>query len=278
MTSEASWHHVKSQENPADCASRGIAASKLKVHKLWWSGPQWLSQDSLHFPSINLSTSCEKDEKCEEKSSTVLTNVSTSSQGSYLLEIIAKYSSISRLIRVIAWCNRSIKNCRSFRVTGVLTSKEIDDATKIVFQIVQELQFHSEIQLLKKKHPIPNSSKLLPLGIFLDTDGIIKVGGRLKNSRLSPIQKLQILLPKSHHLTNLVIQYFHHIKLNSGPATSYARTFLDWCSNGFFSRRGPFTTSVLKGAMEFNSTSPKSVLEEIAPGVPKSIATKNQVE
>ncbi|GFX07584.1 integrase catalytic domain-containing protein [Trichonephila clavipes] len=128
MTSEASWHHVKSQENPADCASRGIAASKLKVHKLWWSGPQWLSQDSLHFPSIDLSTSCEEDVKCEEKSSTVLTNVSTSSQGSYLLEIIAKYSSFSRLIRVIAWCKRFIKNCRSSRVTGVLTSKEVDDA------------------------------------------------------------------------------------------------------------------------------------------------------
>ncbi|GFW02073.1 integrase catalytic domain-containing protein [Trichonephila clavipes] len=180
MTSEASWHHVKSQENPADCASRGIAASKLKVHKLWWSGPQWLSQDSLHFPSIDLSTSCEEDVKCEEKSSTVLTNVSTSSQGSYLLEIIAKYSSFSRLIRVIAWCKRFIKNCRSSRVTGVLTSKEVDDATKIVIQTVQESQFHSKIQLLKKKHPLPNSSKLLPLGIFLDTDGIIKVGGRLK--------------------------------------------------------------------------------------------------
>ncbi|GFU58837.1 integrase catalytic domain-containing protein [Trichonephila clavipes] len=180
MTSEASWHHVKSQENPADCASRGIAASKLKVHKLWWSGPQWLSQDSLHFPSIDLSTSCEEDVKCEEKSSTVLTNVSTSSQGSYLLEIIAKYSSFSRLIRVIAWCKRYIKNCRLSRVTGVLTSKEVDDATKIVIQTVQESQFHSEIQLLNKKHPLPNSSKLLPLSIFLDTDGIIKVGGRLK--------------------------------------------------------------------------------------------------
>ncbi|GFU22603.1 hypothetical protein TNCV_1304791 [Trichonephila clavipes] len=72
MTSEASWHHVKSQENPADCASR-------------------------------------EDVKCEEKSSTVLTNVSTSSQGSYLLEIIAKYSSFSRLIRVIAWCKDSSK-------------------------------------------------------------------------------------------------------------------------------------------------------------------------
>ncbi|GFV75777.1 g-protein coupled receptor moody [Trichonephila clavipes] len=68
-----------SQENPADCASRGIAASKIKVHKLWWSGPQWLRQDSLHFPSIDLSTSCEEDVKCEDKSSIVLTNVSTSS-------------------------------------------------------------------------------------------------------------------------------------------------------------------------------------------------------
>ncbi|GFU56400.1 integrase_H2C2 domain-containing protein [Trichonephila clavipes] len=139
MTSEASWHHVKSQENSADCASR-------------------------------------EDVKCEEKSSTVLTNVSTSSQGSYLLEIIAKYSSFSRLIRVIVWCKRFIKNCRSSRATGVLTSKGVDDATKIVIQIVQESQFHSEIQLLKKKHPLPNSSKLLPLGIFLDTNGINKVG------------------------------------------------------------------------------------------------------
>ncbi|GFX80725.1 integrase catalytic domain-containing protein [Trichonephila clavipes] len=52
---------------------------------------------------------------------------------------------------------------------------------------------------------------------FLDTDGIIKVGGRLKNSSLSPIQKHPILLPKSHHLTNLVIQHFHHINLHSEP-------------------------------------------------------------
>ncbi|GFT13530.1 uncharacterized protein TNCV_3830141 [Trichonephila clavipes] len=192
MTSEASWHHVKSQENPVDCASRGIAASKLKVHKLWWSGPQWLNQDSLHFPSIDLSTSCEEDVKCEEKS-----------HPPFLL------MSQHQVKAAIYW--------KSSRVTGVLTSKEVDDATKIVIQTVQESQFHSEIQLLKKKHPLPNSSKLLPLGIFLDTDGIIKVGGRLKNSSLSPIQKHTILLPKSHHLTNLVIQHFHHINLHSGP-------------------------------------------------------------
>ncbi|GFU21834.1 uncharacterized protein TNCV_3283181 [Trichonephila clavipes] len=148
MTSEASWHHVKSQENPADCASR-------------------------------------EDVKCEEKSSTVLTNVSTSSQGSYLLEIIAKYSSFSRLIRVIAWCKRYIKNCRSSRATEETSSSQ---------------QQRASASRYFSGHRWNN-----------------QCWRKIKNSSLSPIQKHPILLPKSHHLTNLVIQHFHHINLHSGP-------------------------------------------------------------
>ncbi|GFX95738.1 uncharacterized protein TNCV_4886641 [Trichonephila clavipes] len=140
MTSEASWHHVKSQENPADCASRGIAASKLKVHKLWWSGPQWLSQDSLHFPSIDLSTSCEEDVKFSFRNSTLKEETSSSQQ---------QQASASRYFSGHRWNNQSWR--------------------------------------------------------------------KIKNSSLSPIQKHPILLPKSHHLTNLVIQHFHHINLHSGP-------------------------------------------------------------
>lgn len=29
------WHHVRSGENPSDCASRGISASELVKHDLW---------------------------------------------------------------------------------------------------------------------------------------------------------------------------------------------------------------------------------------------------
>jgi hypothetical protein len=36
------WHYVKSSENPADCASRGITPIQLKEHPLWWNGPRWL--------------------------------------------------------------------------------------------------------------------------------------------------------------------------------------------------------------------------------------------
>ncbi|GFW30665.1 integrase catalytic domain-containing protein [Trichonephila clavipes] len=199
MTSEASWHHVKSQENPADCASR-------------------------------------EDVKCEEKSSTVLTNVSTSSQGSYLLEIIAKYSSFSHLVRVIAWCKGFIKNCRSSRVTAVLTSKEVYDATKIVIQTVQESQFHSEIQLLKKKHPLPNSSKLLPLADAFWAAFRRFVSRRGKPSNMfsdnatnskgaSSYLKEQLKLIKSVEVQNFVTQEsitWHFIPLTSADSGKLA--------------------------------------------------------
>nr|XP_026491789.1 uncharacterized protein LOC113397585 [Vanessa tameamea] len=38
------WNHVNSNENPADCASRGIQTEDLKNLNLWWFGPSWLKE------------------------------------------------------------------------------------------------------------------------------------------------------------------------------------------------------------------------------------------
>ncbi|XP_070529847.1 uncharacterized protein [Cardiocondyla obscurior] len=40
---DAQWKHVSGDENPADCASRGISPSELAGNPLWWTGPAWLS-------------------------------------------------------------------------------------------------------------------------------------------------------------------------------------------------------------------------------------------
>lgn len=43
----AMWHHVQGQDNPADCASRGLAPGDLPNFSLWWSGPSWINSPDL---------------------------------------------------------------------------------------------------------------------------------------------------------------------------------------------------------------------------------------
>ena len=46
----ANWNHVKSNSNPADCASRGTLVKDLIDTSLWWHGPDWLSQPESTWP------------------------------------------------------------------------------------------------------------------------------------------------------------------------------------------------------------------------------------
>ncbi|XP_045493308.1 uncharacterized protein LOC123692589 [Colias croceus] len=46
------WRYVKSAENPADAACRGLTVAQLKDKSLWWKGPSWLSQHN-YLENIN---------------------------------------------------------------------------------------------------------------------------------------------------------------------------------------------------------------------------------
>ena len=47
------WFHVRTEENPADIASRGLAPQDLESCREWWHGPKWLA--SLDFETPNQS-------------------------------------------------------------------------------------------------------------------------------------------------------------------------------------------------------------------------------
>ncbi|XP_011883970.1 PREDICTED: uncharacterized protein LOC105571108 [Vollenhovia emeryi] len=47
----ASWPHVPTQDNPVDCASRGLLGRDLKGFKLWWQGPNWLRCSPDNWPN-----------------------------------------------------------------------------------------------------------------------------------------------------------------------------------------------------------------------------------
>ncbi|GFY02635.1 integrase catalytic domain-containing protein [Trichonephila clavipes] len=155
---------------------------------------------------------------CTVEADSVLNSIPLVVKSNPLEPIISKFSNFTKLIRVIALCKRFINNCKSgSKVKGQLKSEEVELAHKFLVKTIQQAEYSQEISHLKYHKPIPRSSKLISLNIFLDEDEILRVGGRLtKQPTLSFDQKFPIIILKHHPITTLVIRQFHFRGFHSG--------------------------------------------------------------
>uniref|UniRef100_A0A914MKQ9 CCHC-type domain-containing protein n=1 Tax=Meloidogyne incognita TaxID=6306 RepID=A0A914MKQ9_MELIC len=44
------FHYIRTNENPADLATRGLIPQELNQNRLWWSGPDWLEKSTSSWP------------------------------------------------------------------------------------------------------------------------------------------------------------------------------------------------------------------------------------
>jgi len=54
IMSNCFWHHVASEDNPADVLSRGTDPEELRYRSHWWNGPSWLVQGEELWPPSNI--------------------------------------------------------------------------------------------------------------------------------------------------------------------------------------------------------------------------------
>ncbi|XP_049877550.1 uncharacterized protein LOC126374847 [Pectinophora gossypiella] len=216
------WRYVKSADNPADCASRGLTATRLQQHSLWWQGPAWLSTYNSRKQEEPTVYTTREDEKQAQQVNVVTQG--TASQENLVNELINKYSSYNKVVRVLSWVRRFSTKKQDRQHTTWLTLSEIREATSILVKQVQEQIFHDEIGNLKDKKVISGKSKLLSLNPFLDDHGILRVGGRLQNARISPAMKNPIILPQNHRLTELIINHAHKLTFHGGARVTLALT------------------------------------------------------
>jgi len=83
---------------------------------------------------------------------------------------------------------------------------------------VQQRAFYRGYQVLVKNEIINTSSNILSLSPFFDESGLMRVGGRLKNSNLAFNACHSILLLRKHVLTQCIIER-EHTKLTRGFAS-----------------------------------------------------------
>jgi len=218
----ARWRYVPGKENPADCASRGISASEIGQHSLWWFGPSWLNQAPDTWPKLNSIPSTVIDMEAQPKHALV----SLRNHQVTPWDLLERYSSLSKLIRITAMCKRAVQRFRrlSTELLSVpLTPLELEESCQFWIRQVQQSHFQLEIKILTNKDRLSKSNPLIRLTPFLDEYGLIRVGGRLQNTNVELV-KHPYILPKQSTLTTLVIADAHLKTLHGGTQVTLAYT------------------------------------------------------
>jgi len=108
------------------------------------------------------------------------------------------------------------------RRSGYLSTQELNTANIAIIKIVQGLHFKEELAQLKTKGTVAKRSQLLSLSPFLDEQGIIRVGGRLRHSALGYNERHPILLSPNSSFIQLVIAHEHRKQLHAGVQATLA--------------------------------------------------------
>lgn len=213
------WRHVRSEDNPADCASRGILPQKLIKYNLWWTGPDWLSQPSECWP--HLVDTGESNEEVRIQANSVITD-----QPKYQWDLIIKISTWKRLTRITAWCIRFSSNCRSVpanRRMGPLTASELANARELWVKDAQGAAFGGDLRSLRNSNTISKSSSLISLNPVLSSTKVLRVGGRLANAiSIPPEARSPAIIPRRCPLSALLIADAHEQTLHGGPSLMMA--------------------------------------------------------
>ncbi|CAK1589887.1 unnamed protein product [Parnassius mnemosyne] len=212
----ACWRYVKSEENPADCASRGLTAGQLKDHPLWWQGPSWLltyKQDVENNPMYTTN---------EEEKQVLVAQKAKEEEKSYILpQLIEKQSSFTRLVRILAWILR-VKKDKTKQRQPYLTISELQTATNLLIKHVQSAEFKDDINNITQNKQVPKKSPLSKLNPFIDKNGILRVDGRLELANITYNMKHPIILPNRSRFTQLLIDSAHKITFHGGARLTSA--------------------------------------------------------
>ena len=242
QTSPSQWHYVGTKSNPADIASRGAGAQELLNSPLWWNGPDFLWNTSEDWNSVDDVPSIPPEDPELRKVSARATQTQEPKLAS-LQERLTYFSSWHRAKKAIALCLRLQQRSRKIassdshfkRKNGKkgeesatykpVDVQELKRAEQQIIKMVQTEAFKDEIQVLKdvqakqqaadkdtckdKVKAMKRSSSLYKLDPFLDEDGLLRVGGRLRQSSAPFEVKNPVILPKKGHVTSLILCHYH---------------------------------------------------------------------
>ena len=226
VSSPDQWHYVDTHRNPADLATRFVSASDL-MSSVWLSLPSFLHETYLKIlgPKNKPDVVSYTDPEVRQEFRTLPTTIrSDKTLGTRRLSRLSKWTVLCRaLAKLIVFVRRFRRRTTTLNspLTENLTPELVSQAEIIVVRCVQQEAFLEEIGYLRSSASTRDGSRagdkrtfdrkfnILPLDPFVDSDGILRVGGRLRRGKFDENIKHPILFPNNHHVTDMLVRHSH---------------------------------------------------------------------
>ena len=213
-SSPGQWHHIPGVINPADDGSRGVSAQYFHAGCRWWLGPKFLWEPEHTWPNVPVEDLQDDDVEVRKSSTVMLTSYAPQFDLS-----LQRYSSWSRLLRVMSWVLRFVKRVRKetrqYLTSSTLKLEELQQAGREIVRLVQRQHFLEECLCLKEGRQVKRHSKLANLSPIL-IDDVIRVGGRIHRAPIAFEAAHPMILPRSHHVSALIVRYYHRVLGHAG--------------------------------------------------------------
>ena len=216
------WRHIPTGHNPADVASRGLYPAELASHQLWWDGPTLLAQEPIKVPPQPPRRPLAVPELRAVPLHAVAVDVEW--------DIEARCNVYLKLLHSAAWWIRFMDSLRKSEVLSPpgsrLTLAHLKRTEQVLIRRSQARSFPREVTSLQTTSACRAGSKLSHLCPYLDSDHILRVGGRLAHSALTSNQKYPIILNAADRFTKLYFQHLHLTLGHCGPSLLLCHTGL----------------------------------------------------
>ena len=208
-SSEEEWNHVPGNINPADIASRGVSLSQLVNNNSWLLGPEFLTLQESLWPKLEFSPQLDANDNEVSKAKVFMVqaeNRKSLNLWTIVDEFLCLNSCWFQVKRMVAMLIR-LQN----RIT-MNSELTVDDLIKAEYAIciyLQKLYYDETIKCLQTGKELSKQNSLLKLSPLLDSDNILRVGGRLEHAEISYEVKHPILLPGKHPVVHILIRSIH---------------------------------------------------------------------
>ncbi|CAJ0606483.1 unnamed protein product [Cylicocyclus nassatus] len=189
------FYYLDTDNNPADCATRGLTASEFQNH-MWWTGPSFFMTPSSQWPWKNLEPSVTFPPGAEvEELKVVTTSMNTILESYTSFVPFTRTNSYTKLVRVTAYVLKFLAKVRHRARTRC--HHENQDTQSILSTmdttpVVTPKDFTTAESLLIREHYREcqqrlNSSYMKKFRTTCDEDGIIRIEAILNTRPLFPV-------------------------------------------------------------------------------------------